>query len=247
MSAVLIPAMAATAEPDISAGSAQTAPQQQQQQQQHQQKQSLRRQLQKQQQTDAWRVYDALVSAVGSAMYDLLIGQLRGRLPVQLVLPRPAGAVGSSRSWQAGYAQTLLAAKRQAAQRKQQQGGDRAGGAAGTAGLQQEAQGMEGIQGAAADAAFARLQAQQQQQGAGVSALRGPPGLLRGQGPRTAAAAAAGGSSSSSLQEPSVAEVLGQSWKEDSDVNATLGALLELFGEDLLPCLPLPEVAAVTL
>jgi hypothetical protein len=233
--------MAATAEPDIPAGSAHAAPQQQQQ------SQSLQRQLQKQQQIEAWRVYDALVSAVGSAMYDLLIGQLRGQLPVQLVLPRPAGAVGSSRSWQADYTQTLLAAKRQAAQRKQQQGRDGAAGAAGMAGLQQGAQGMEGIQDAAADAAFARLQAQQQQQqNAGASALRGPSGLIRGQGPRTAAAAAAGGSSSSQ-EQPSVAEVLGQSWKEDSDVNATLGALLDLFGEDLLPCLPLPELAAVTL
>jgi hypothetical protein len=51
----------------------------------------------------------------------------------------------------------------------------------------------------------------------------------------------------SDTQQPSVAEVLGQSWREDSDVNATLGALLSLFGEDLLPCLPLPELAAVSL
>jgi hypothetical protein len=41
--------------------------------------------------------------------------------------------------------------------------------------------------------------------------------------------------------------VLGDSWREDSDVNATLGALLHLFGEDLLPSLPLAQLAAVSI
>jgi hypothetical protein len=226
MSAVLIPAMSTAAEQDTSAAK----PDQQQQQL------SWQQQVQQQQQHEAWQVYDALVSAVGTAMYDLLIGYMRGRMPVQLVLPRPAGAQGSS--WQQEYTQTLLTAKRQAAQHRQQQRGLVDG-----SGQQQQADGASEMTDSLAGSAAAA--AQQQGTAGSKAGLRGPPALIRASGSRSGAAAAAG--SSSSQVQPSVAEVLGQSWKEDSDVKATLGALLSLFGEDLLPCLPLPQLAAVSL
>jgi hypothetical protein len=170
---------------------------------------SLQRQLQQQQQEDAWWVYDALVSAVGGAMYDLLIGYMRGRMPVQLVLPRPGGGQpsgSSSSNWQQEYTQILMAAKRQAAKHGQRQ--------------QQQ-----------------QPQRPQQQRAVGSKAgLQGPPALMR-----------AAADSSADAGDSSLAEVLGQSWKEDSDVDATLGALLSLFGDDLLPNLPLPQLAAVSL
>lgn len=216
MSTVLIPAMCDTPGQDADAAAA--AGQGSSLQQQH--RVSLQRQLQQQQQEDAWWVYDALVSAVGGAMYDLLIGYMRGRLPVQLVLPRPGGGAAggsSSSNWQQEYTQILMAAKRQAAQHGRQQ--------------QQHLQ--------------PQVHRQQQQRPEGSKAgLQGPPALMRAAGHQAAAAAAdgSGGGGDSSL-----AQVLGQSWKEDSDVNATLGALLSLFGDDLLPNLPLPQLAAVSL
>lgn len=214
MSAVLIPAMCDTPGQDADAAA---AGQGSSLQQQH--RVSLQRQLQQQQQEDAWWVYDALVSAVGGAMYDLLIGYMRGRMPVQLVLPRPGARApgGSSSNWQHEYTQILMAAKRQAAQH----------------GRQQQQQHPGALQ----------PQVHQQQRALGSKAgLQGPPALMRAAGHPAAAAAVDGGGDSLSL-----AEVLGQSWKEDSDVNDTLGALLSLFGDDLLPNLPLPQLAAVSL
>lgn len=245
MSAVLIPAMTAGTEPDIPLGTANgTLPSQQQQQMQ-----SLQRQLRQQAKAEAWQVYGALLSAVGSAMYDQVVGYMRGRLPVQLVLPRPGGAQGGS--WQQQYTQTLLAARRRSAQQQQQQTGVQgAGGVKQDPQQQQQQEGQGAGSASGAGSSQASLQVHRQQQGAvgGRPGLKAPPALLR-PGRQGAAAAAGGGAGmgGSDTQQPSVAEVLGQSWREDSDVNATLGALLSLFGEDLLPCLPLPELAAVSL
>lgn len=222
MSAVLIPAMCDTPGQDDADAAAAAAGQGSSLQQQH--RVSLQRQLQQQQQEDAWWVYDALVSAVGGAMYDLLIGYMRGRMPVQLVLPRPgAGAPGgSSSTWQQEYTQILMAAKRQAAQHGRQQ--------------QQQHPG-----------ALQRQVHQQQQRAVGSKAgLQGPPALMRAAAGHPATASAGDGRDGGG-DSLSLAEVLGQSWKEDSDVNATLGALLSLFGDDLLPNLPLPQLAAVSL
>jgi len=241
MSAVLFPAMAATTQPDTPAGAADADPRQ------HHSSSAMRQQ-QQQHAAEAWRVYDALLSAVGGAVYDLLIGSMRGRLPVHLIFPRPAST--GDTDWQAEYTRTLLAARRQAGpHREQQQGqqgqlpGKPGSGGAGTSGMQEQER-QQGADKPSGQGDGAAGQAQQGQQGAaeGKRVLRGPPALIKGQGPHSAGSAAAAGSN-----HPSVAEVLGQSWKEDSDVNATLGALLSLFGEDLLPSLPLPELAAVSL
>lgn len=230
---------------------------------QHQQQQLQRRLQQRQRQQlqlEAWQVYDALVSAVGGAMYDLLVGQVSGQLPLQLVLARSAaqgdGSVGvGGGRWEQQYTRTLLAARRSAggSGKLKQQGQAQVRGPAGAAapgatdaGMQQQQQQQTaGTGGTSAGDAIAPAPGNEQgQAAAGRSSngrlLKGPPGVLAG-----AAAAAATGADGSSQQ--SVAEVLGRSWKEDSDVNATLGALLGLFGEDLLPCLPLPQLAAVSL
>jgi hypothetical protein len=228
MSAVLVPAMSAAAEQDISAATPAHH---------HQQQLSWQRQVQQQQQQEAWQVYGAFVSAVGPAVYDLLIGHMRGRMPAQLVLQRPAGAPSS---WQQEYTQTLLAVKRQAAQHRQQQRG-----LVDADGQQQQLQADCDTEMTNSLAGSSSAAAQQQGMAGSKAGLRGPPALMRGSGSHSGAAAATG--SSHSEAQPSVAEVLGRSWKEDSDVNATLGALLSLFGEDLLPCLPLPQLAAVSL
>lgn len=239
MSAVLLPAMAATTQPDTPADAADADPRQ------HHSSSALRQQ-QQQQAAEAWRVYDALLSAVGGAVYDLLIGSMRGSLPVHLIFPRPASTQDTD--WQAEYTRTLLAARRQAGPRREQQQGQLprqpGSGGAGSSGMQEQQQ-QQGATKPSGQGDGAAVQAQQGQQGAadGRRALRGPPALIKGQGPRSAGSAAAAAGSN----QPSVAEALGQSWKEDSDVNATLGALLSLFGEDLLPSLPLPELAAVSL
>jgi hypothetical protein len=260
MSAVLVPAMAAAGAPAAAtsagggsnasalavarrgssdgggASSARAAQQRQQQQQLLQ--------------ADAWQVYGALVSAVGVAMYDLLMGQVGAQLPLHLLLPRSSGAAASD--WQQQYTQALRAARQAAARRapathsKQQQ-------------QQQQHDGSVKQDGMDVDAA---PQHTQQQRAFGRPQ---PPGKL--QGPvalRTAASWRAADANEHADQEQqqqqqqlehargepnaqAVAQVLGQSWREDSDVNVTLGVLLGLFGEDLLPCLPLPHLAAVSL
>jgi hypothetical protein len=54
-----------------------------------------------------------------------------------------------------------------------------------------------------------------------------------------AGAAAAGGGEAGDLGLPQLSAVLAESWKEDSDVGATLDALSHVFGERLLPFMPL--------
>ncbi|WIA11018.1 hypothetical protein OEZ85_011172 [Tetradesmus obliquus] len=274
MSASLFPAMAdepaaaaAAADSDkpLPDGSSSTQEQQQKQLQEQQQKElqeQQQKQLQEQQQRrEAWQVYGALLSAAGSAMYDLLIGQLQGQLPMHLLLARRSRP---DMEWESNpLCQQVLKAVRGPGvgqgvvqqgngQQQQQQAVDGGGAAVDAAADGSGAGGVNGRiastggQDAAAAAAGApssggQPQQQQQQQ-------QRP---LVGGGPAAAAArkrAAAGSSScSQQQQQPSIAEVLGDAWKEDSDVNATLGALLHLFGEDLLASLPLPQLAAVSI
>jgi hypothetical protein len=56
---------------------------------------------------------------------------------------------------------------------------------------------------------------------------------------------AAGDDGDDDLQD--VASILAASWQEDACMNRTLGALLRLFGDDLLPKLPLAQPAALVI
>jgi hypothetical protein len=277
MSSSLFPAMAdepTAAAADSSSSSKDAQPQQQQQNgsssAQEQQRKRVEQAQRQQQRSEAWQVYGALLSATGSAMYDLLIGQLQGEMPMHLLLARRSRR---DMDWDSSLSKALAAAKRpgvtqdeaqqQQARQKQVQeadgvdaaaaagsgaAADGAGAAAAAAAVNGMIAGSRGPNDAAAAAEAGSKDQPQHVQ----------PRSLLGGGPAAAAArkraaAGAGGSSSSKggpgqqqqQQQPSIPEVLGESWKEDSDVNATLGALLHLFGEDLLPSLPLAQLAAV--
>jgi hypothetical protein len=200
-------------------------------------------------------VYGALLSAAGGAMYDRLIGQLQGELPMHLLLARRSRP--DATEWESGLGKALLAVKQQQRPeqgKEQQRNGQAADGdaaaaaaaAAGVAGMGAVAAGVNG------SIASVRGQDAAKAAAGGAAGSSSRPQHLQsrsliGGGP-AAAAARKGGSAQQQQQQqqPSVAEVLGDSWREDSDVNATLGALLHLFGEDLLPSLPLAQLAAVS-
>jgi hypothetical protein len=272
MSSSLFPSMAsepAAANSSSSAASKDAQPQQQQQQllengsnaQEQQRKRTEQAQRQQQQQrAEAWQVYGALLSATGSAMYDRLIGQLQGDMPMHLLLARRSRP---DMDWDSGLSKALVAAKQSgAAQDKGQQqtrrsmdaaaaaaddddgaGADGAGATAAGATVNGVIAGSRDAHDAAAAAAAAESGGRAQQQQRQLRSLVGG-------GPAAAAArkrSISGVDQQQQQQQPSVAEVLGQSWKEDSDANATLGALLHLFGEDLLPSLPLAQLAAVSI
>uniref|UniRef100_A0A383V8W2 TATA box binding protein associated factor (TAF) histone-like fold domain-containing protein n=1 Tax=Tetradesmus obliquus TaxID=3088 RepID=A0A383V8W2_TETOB len=217
------------------------------------QEQQQKQRQEQQQRREAWQVYGALLSAAGGAMYDLLIGQLQGQLPMHLLLARRSRP---DMEWESTtLSQQVLKAVRgpgvgqgmvqQGKGQQQQQAVD--GGAVDAAAA--DGGGAGGVNGRIAGTGG------QDAAAAGAQSISGQQQQLQtrqlvGGGPAAAAARKrAAGSSSSQQQEqqPSVAEVLGDAWKEDSDVNATLGALLHLFGEDLLASLPLPQLAAVSI
>ncbi|KAF8068263.1 TAF6 [Scenedesmus sp. PABB004] len=197
---------------------------------------------------EAWQVYGALLSASGGAMYDALIGQLAGQLSMPLLLARRSGGGAGARPadgggdgqpggggewrWGDAYVQALQAARRSGAARR-----PAAGRGAAQEGQQPEPMDVERPGGAELDAAAAAA--------AAAAASGAQPAAVRSR----ALVPASGGAGARRPDggQPGVAEVLGESWKDDSDTNATLGALLQLFGEDLLPCLPLAQLAAVTL
>jgi hypothetical protein len=210
------------------------------------------------QQRDAWQLYGVLLSATGAAMYDLLITQMHSKLPLELVLAR-SGKMAAPGDWEAEYTQTLLAVKqasrRQLVSKQDMQGnsGRSAAGAAGRAdgpadGLQDGMDVDEDKQTEAAVRAVAPMNGVVAVDGSSPVSNQEPLRELD-RASRAAGAARLKGNRhlSTSAHQATVAQILGQSWKEDSDVNATLGALLHLFGEDLLSCLPLAELSAVNM
>lgn len=191
---------------------------------------------------EAWQVYGALLSSVGGAMYDRLLGQLHSQLPPHLLVShRPGGgASGSSSRANGGGMTTSCAATVAEVARAAARGATAAAARAPGNGAALAPMDLDAAAAAAASAAG----------NLGSSGSLSAGRRLHG----GAAAACAGGAGSPSTQlvtpaaSPSVVlAVLGDAWREESDVNATLGALLELFGEDLLPYLPLAEPASVTL
>jgi hypothetical protein len=194
---------------------------------------------------EAWQVYGALLSSVGGAMYDRLLEQLHSQLPPHLLVShRPGGgASGSSSRANGGGMTTSCAATVAEVARAAARGAAATAAAARAPGNGAALAPMDLDAAAAAAAASAA---------AGKSGSSGPLSAARRLHGGAAAACAGGGGSPATqpaarAASPSVLSVLGDAWREDSDVNATLGALLELFGEDLLPYLPLAEVASVTL
>eukprot|EP00775_Hariotina_reticulata_P010004 gene10004-10158_t len=181
--------------------------------------------------------------------------KLHSKLPLELVLAR-SGRMAAPGDWKADYTHTLLAVKQAARKQPGTQqdlqgntGGSAANGVVGADGsgddvmhdardVEQDKQmeaaaPMNGIIAIAGSSPISK-----QKQSAGQSRMKGAAGPTRLKGNLHR---------SSSAHQPTVAQVLGQSWREDSDVDATLGALLHLFGEDLLSCLPLAELSAVNL
>jgi hypothetical protein len=238
---------------------------------------------QQQQVAAAWMLYGALLSSLGGGMYDQLIGAVREKIPLQMVLARQqylrkvvawdeverrealkraaaaavaervprllrvgltvgaGGEVGLLLKVLAGNAGTRAGAAAMPAVVGAGVGGDALGGGGGGkvgGGSTGDGAAPMEIDGGVSEGGEGARQAAG---ASGSGAEGGAQGLVQKQqhkGSKQQGKKTFGEVSEAIVDGVRLAGVLSEAWKEDSDVNATLGALCHLFGEDMLPYLP---------
>jgi hypothetical protein len=216
---------------------------------------------------EGWQCYQALVSAVGGAMYDLLVARASERLPYAHLLvgrrtavPAAALAAAAARQRRRGgggggggmeprVAALLLVTPAGRVrlelrlvlpgQGKVVRLGEQAPGAGGGEAMEVDAPSTSA---GAAGAAQAQAPATPQQQAAAGPAARGGGGGGGGPGAepeaRRLTAAALLGAPPGRAAEAMVRAALAGAWRDDADVGLTLAALAQLFGEPFLALLP---------
>jgi hypothetical protein len=185
---------------------------------------------------EARRLFDALAEAAGSAMYDRLIGLLADNLPDHVVMrrgPQLAGGDALQRKALLTARARLLVRQRPLRVRLAPTGR----GAGARVALAIEEVRVEDVR---------AVLERQEAAGGGKEDLE-LAALIRRQAPAPRPQQRPAGRRGGHQQRRSAAEVLAEAWQEDSDVNAQLGALVNVFGDAVLSHLPLGELPAFNL
>jgi len=201
---------------------------------------------------EAQRLFGVLAEAAGGAMYDRLIGLLADKLPDHVVMRR--GPRLDEKAALVARARILV---RQRPLRVQLQvvgqgGGSRRGSSGGGGGSNARVKlGIEEVQLEEVMDVLRRHEQRQRGGNGSSSSSSAPDGefaaLLQRQAPPPLPPPRRRPALRRQPPQRSVAEVLSDSWQEDADVNAQLGALVSVFGEAVLRELPLGHLPCFNL